>query len=139
MRFLPAQKLIIPSTCMKVVGSLIAVVAIIAAAVVVGVVVAKHHKSSSSSSSTADDNGSPTLSDPNDPSNFAKDPQLHKSFFGLAYTPEGSQLPSCGATLGSLLPLSFSLTSSDSTLDSVIVDIQIMSQLTDVDSLSLSL
>lgn len=133
-----SARLILASTCMKVIGSLVAVVAIVAAAVVIGVVVAKHHKSSSSSSSDSD-NGSPTLSDPNDPSNFQKDSQLHKSFFGLAYTPEGSQLPNCGATLGSLLPLSLSLTFSDSTLDAVTVDVQLMSQLTDVDFLSLSL
>ncbi|KXN87974.1 putative glucan endo-1,3-beta-glucosidase btgC [Leucoagaricus sp. SymC.cos] len=48
-----------------------------------------------------------------DPSNFKKDPRLHKSFFGLAYTPEGSLMPNCG-----------------NKLENVIRDIQLLSQLT---------
>ncbi|EKM78091.1 hypothetical protein AGABI1DRAFT_42275 [Agaricus bisporus var. burnettii JB137-S8] len=48
-----------------------------------------------------------------DPSVFDKDPNLHQSFYGLAYTPEGSQLPDCG-----------------NKLEDVIKDIQVMSQLT---------
>ena len=35
-----------------------------------------------------------------DPSVFPKDPNLHQAFYGIAYTPEGSQLPDCGNSLG---------------------------------------
>ena len=38
--------------------------------------------------------------DPNDPSTFQLDSRLKKSFYGIAYTPEGSQLPDCGNSLG---------------------------------------
>lgn len=38
--------------------------------------------------------------DPKDPSTFVKDPKLRQAFYGLAYTPEGSQLPWCGNKLG---------------------------------------
>ncbi|KAF8638484.1 hypothetical protein AX17_002173 [Amanita inopinata Kibby_2008] len=55
--------------------------------------------------------GNPTNG--NDPSVFPKDPNFHRSFYGMAYTPEGSQLPDC-----------------QNSLDGVIKDIQIMSQLT---------
>jgi len=51
--------------------------------------------------------------DPNDPSTFVKDPNLHQSLYGLAYTPQGSQLPDCGSKLAD-----------------VVQDIQLMSQLT---------
>ncbi|PFH52935.1 glycoside hydrolase family 17 protein [Amanita thiersii Skay4041] len=54
-------------------------------------------------------NGQPTT----DPSVFEKDPNLFKSFYGMAYTPENSQLPNCG-----------------NNLEAVIKDIQLMSQLT---------
>ncbi|TFL05915.1 glycoside hydrolase [Pterulicium gracile] len=50
----------------------------------------------------------------NDPSYFTRNSALRKSFYGLAYTPEGSMLPNCG-----------------NSLESVIRDVQIMSQLTD--------
>lgn len=43
--------------------------------------------------------GSSTLSN-SDPSSFAKDPALAQSFYGIAYTPEGSQMPNCGNSLG---------------------------------------
>jgi len=35
-----------------------------------------------------------------DPSIFSKDPNLHQAFYGIAYTPDGSQLPNCGNSLG---------------------------------------
>ncbi|KAH6909190.1 glycoside hydrolase superfamily [Coprinopsis sp. MPI-PUGE-AT-0042] len=52
-------------------------------------------------------------SDPSDPSTFIKDPNLHQSFYGIAYSPQNSQLPGCGATL-----------------PEVITDIQLLAQLT---------
>ena len=52
-------------------------------------------------------------SDKNDPSKFTKDSRLHKSFYGMCYTPTASQYPSCGASQ-----------------DAIIEDIQLMSQLT---------
>jgi hypothetical protein len=58
-------------------------------AVVVGVVVSNNKKSSSSA-----------LSSGSDPSNFQKDSRLIRSLYGIAYTPEGSILPNCGAELG---------------------------------------
>jgi len=48
-----------------------------------------------------------------DPSVFVKDDRLKQSFYGIAYTPQNVQLPSCGATQ-----------------DSVTQEIQIISQLT---------
>lgn len=38
------------------------------------------------------------LSNPNDPSQYQKDPRLHKSFYGLAYSPLNVLEPECGAT-----------------------------------------
>jgi len=37
-----------------------------------------------------------------DPSQFQQDKRLHKSFYGIAYTPEGALMPNCGAQLGAL-------------------------------------
>lgn len=37
-----------------------------------------------------------------DPSQFKQDKRLHKSFYGIAYTPEGALMPNCGAQLGVL-------------------------------------
>lgn len=99
-----------------VIGSIIGLIAIIAIGVGVGVTVSKKNsssKSSSGSSSSNDSAGAPKQQDPNDPSTFVKDDNLKHSFYGLAYTPEGSQLPDCGNSLGA-----------------VIQDIQLMSQLT---------
>jgi len=91
-----------------VIGSIIALVGLIAVGVGVGVGVSKSHKSSSSSSSNV-----VTQSNPNDPSSFQKNSALKQSFYGFAYTPEGVQLPECGAKLSD-----------------VITDIQLLSQLT---------
>ncbi|KAF5364275.1 hypothetical protein D9756_000750 [Leucocoprinus leucothites] len=73
-------------------------------------------KGSGSSGGTGSSPGSDKSGDVNigsDPSNFKKDPRLLKSFYGLAYTPEGALMPNCGAKL-----------------ENVIKDIQLMSQLT---------
>jgi hypothetical protein len=97
-------------------GAILAVVGIIIVGVTAGLVVANHKKSShnlSSSSSSSSNNTVVNQTNPNDPSTFVKDPNLHPSFYGLAYTPVGSQLPDCG-----------------NSLPAVIQDIQIMSQLT---------
>jgi len=93
-----------------VIGSLIAVVGLLIIGVVVGVVVSKNHKTSSRLSSTS---SVVNQTNPNDPSTFQKDSRLKQSFYGLAYTPAGSQLPDCG-----------------NSLTDVITDIQLMSQLT---------
>ncbi|EPQ30555.1 uncharacterized protein PFL1_02080 [Pseudozyma flocculosa PF-1] len=74
----------------------------------VGIYLAKRGDNSSSGSASG-----AVKSDPNDPSKFDKDPRLHQSLYGLCYTPLNSQLPSCGDTL-----------------EQVIEDVQIMSQLT---------
>lgn len=99
------------------IGIAIAVAGVIIIAVTVGVVVVNNSKknknlSTSSSSSGASPNAT-VQGDPNDPSKFTKDSNLHQSFYGIAYTPVGSQLPDCGNSLAA-----------------VIQDIQIMSQLT---------
>jgi exo-beta-1,3-glucanase (GH17 family) len=104
---------------LTVIGSIVALVVLIAVGVGVGVSVAKNHPKSSSKSASSSGSGSqpgpedPKQTDPNDPSTFEKDSRFHQSFYGLAYTPEGSQLPDCGNSLAA-----------------VIKDVQIMSQLT---------
>ncbi|KAG8858775.1 hypothetical protein FRB96_004912 [Tulasnella sp. 330] len=99
-------------------------------AVIVGVAVgvATHKKSSSSSSSSGSSSSSSggggsgggsggtgstagwTMSannvvqyNPKDLSQFTKDPRLHPSFYGVAYSPAGSILPTCGATFAQVL------------------------------------
>jgi exo-beta-1,3-glucanase (GH17 family) len=104
-----------------VMGGIITIIAIIVIAVTAGVVVSNSKKktnnlSSSGSSTSSSPAAVPSVvsqTNPNDPSTFVKDPNLHQSFYGLAYTPYGSQLPDCGNSLAA-----------------VIQDIQIMSQLT---------
>jgi exo-beta-1,3-glucanase (GH17 family) len=94
-----------------IIGGIVALVAIIAIGAGVGVSLSKKNTSSGTSSSKS---GSTTKqTDPNDPSSFVKDPKLKQSFWGLAYTPEGSQLPNCG-----------------NNLTSVIQDMQLISQIT---------
>ncbi|KAJ6520911.1 glycoside hydrolase family 17 protein [Mycena vulgaris] len=83
---------------------------LIAAGVALGIVLSKKSSSSSSSSSSS---ASSKTSSSSDPSSFTKDPALIKSFYGIAYTPEGSQLPDCGNSLAD-----------------VITDVQLLSQLT---------
>ncbi|KAI0351693.1 glycoside hydrolase [Trametes cingulata] len=91
-----------------VIGSIVALLGLVAIGVGVGVTVAKNHKSSGSSSKTSGSSSS------GDPSSFTLDARLKKSFYGIAYTPYGSQYPECG-----------------NSLDDVITDIQLLSQLTD--------
>ncbi|BEJ10712.1 hypothetical protein CspHIS471_0101340 [Cutaneotrichosporon sp. HIS471] len=100
-----------------IIGALIVIAAIVA--VVVAVVLTQTGKKSGGSSSgsgSGSKSGSSdgtTLKDPNDPSNFDKDPRLHQVFWGMAYQPDGAIPPMCGATL-----------------DAVIRDMQIVSQMT---------
>ncbi|KAJ3712979.1 glycoside hydrolase superfamily [Lentinula guzmanii] len=86
-----------------VLGGLIAIIVAIIVAVILGVVLSRKNSSSSSS----DDSIS------GDPSQFTKDSSLKQSFWGIAYTPEGTLYPDCGAKLSD-----------------VVTDIQLLSQLT---------
>lgn len=99
----------------QVIGSVLALVVLIVAGVVIGVEVSKHNssnKSSSSSSGKKTSSGNYAVgpygvvqqTDPNDPSTFIKDDRLKQSFYGMAYTPENSQLPNCGNSLGTRTP-----------------------------------
>lgn len=80
----------------QVIGSLIALVGLIAVGVGVGVGVSKSHKASGATSSNTK---AVNQTNPNDPSSFEKNSALKQSFYGIAYTPEGVQLPDCGAKL----------------------------------------
>ncbi|KAJ7096514.1 glycoside hydrolase [Mycena belliarum] len=91
----------------KVLGAL-SLLGLVGAGVALGVVLSKKSAAASGSSNT-----SSKASVGGDPSVFAKDAALVKSFWGIAYTPEGSQLPNCG-----------------NSLDDIIKDIQLLSQLT---------
>jgi len=94
----------------------IGLLVLLIAGVAIGVTMAKS-KSHSSSSSSGDKNNKGvtgvTHSDPSDPSKFDLDSRLKQSFYGIAYTPLNAQYPACGDTL-----------------EGVIEDIQILSQLT---------
>ncbi|KAJ2922551.1 hypothetical protein H1R20_g14549, partial [Candolleomyces eurysporus] len=92
-------------------GGVLVVVGLIIIGVVVGVVVSNNRKKNEDTKSSTSDAVNQT--DPNDPSTFIKDPNLHQAFYGMAYTPENSQLPGCG-----------------NKLSEVIQDIQLISQLT---------
>jgi exo-beta-1,3-glucanase (GH17 family) len=94
-----------------VIGSVITLVILIAAGVAVGVTLSKKNSNNSSSSSSSAT--TPPGTNPNDPSNFPKNSSLINSFYGIAYTPLGSQLPDCG-----------------NSLTEVIEDIQLLSQIT---------
>ncbi|KAF8730312.1 hypothetical protein AX14_005656 [Amanita brunnescens Koide BX004] len=91
-----------------VMGSIVALVGIIVIGVVLGITLGRHGRKSSSSSGNSSNS-----SDLSDPSSFQKDPRLFQSFYGISYTPTGSQYPACG-----------------NSLDAVIQDVQILSQLT---------
>ena len=85
----------------KVIGSIIGIIVIIGVAVGVGVGVSQSNKSSNNSKSGGSSgNGTVPQTDPNDPSTFVRDDRLKKSFYGMAYTPENSQYPECGNSLG---------------------------------------
>lgn len=100
----------LPITRQQVIGSIVGLIIIIAVAVGVGVAVSKsHHNSnksasgnSSNSNNNSNGNSTVTQTNPNDPSTFVKDPNLKHSFYGIAYTPEGSQLPNCGNNIRTL-------------------------------------
>lgn len=67
-------------------------------AIIAGTTLA-HKSSAASPSSKSKSKSVVQQTDPNDPSTFVKDPALKQSFWGMAYTPEGSQLPGCGNNL----------------------------------------
>lgn len=116
-----------------VIGGIVALAIVLGA--IIGGVVASQHKKSSSSSSSSSSSGSTSSGNtkgwvmsannvvkynPGDLSQFEKDPRLLPSMYGIAYSPAGSILPSCGASF-----------------DQVLEDVYLMSQLTTV-SLRLS-
>ncbi|KAF9061675.1 hypothetical protein BDP27DRAFT_1369479 [Rhodocollybia butyracea] len=78
---------------------------------VVGVVPTRNAKSAPSSSNSS--SGGDSVS--GDPCQFTKDPKLKQSFWGIAYTPESTLYPTCGAKLSD-----------------IITDIQLLSQLTTI-------
>lgn len=78
----------------QVIGGIITVLSLVAIGVGVGISNTGNNSSPLSSSS----NG-PDQPDSNDPSSFVVDKRLHRSLYGLAYTPEGSLLPDCGNSL----------------------------------------
>ena len=92
----------------KIAAIVFAVVAIIA--VVVGVVVSQVTKKSgnggntgnSGSGSSSSGNGTSGVLVGNDPSVFDKDPNLHQSFWALAYTPQEAILPNCNVQLANV-------------------------------------
>ncbi|KAK0551974.1 hypothetical protein OC846_003058, partial [Tilletia horrida] len=86
------------------------------AVIAIGVTAAKsHHQDLGSQTLSGDNSGSGGSKKPDlgDPSKFTLDSRLKQSFYGFCYTPLNSQYPQCGASL-----------------DDVIVDIQLLSQLT---------
>ncbi|KAG6903424.1 hypothetical protein C0995_005447 [Termitomyces sp. Mi166 len=88
------------SLFVKALAAIIALLILVVVGVVVGVIVSrnKSRTSSSGTSTTGQANGG-TIGGSNDPGIFEKDPNLHKSFYGIAYTPEGSMMPNCGNSL----------------------------------------
>lgn len=61
------------------------ILAAVAAGVVVGILLKRRANSGKGVTGAVS-------SDPNDPSEFTKDPRLHKSFYGLCYTPLNAQV-----------------------------------------------
>ncbi|KAH9481343.1 Putative glucan endo-1,3-beta-glucosidase btgC [Psilocybe cubensis] len=99
-----------------IMGTIVGLIGIAVIAIAVGIVVSHNKKNNnnlSSSVSGVSSNSTVQQTDPGDPSKFTKDPNFHQAFWGMAYTPVGSQTPDCGNSLAA-----------------VIQDIQIMSQLT---------
>ncbi|KAF8312514.1 glycoside hydrolase family 17 protein [Clavulina sp. PMI_390] len=91
-------------------------VALVIGGIAAGVAIAVHKKSNGTGSNDNSNNtssGGGGSGGSSDPSNFQKNPNLHNSFYGFAYTPQGAILPDCGANISA-----------------VIEDIQLMSQLT---------
>ena len=98
-------------SCAQILGSIAAVVTLAAVGVGLGVGLTRNSSNSSSNRSST----SASSSSSSDPSDFTKDSNLKQVFYGIAYTPEGSQYPACG-----------------NNLTDVIKDIQLLSQLTTV-------
>jgi len=104
-----------------IIGGVVGLVAIIAIGVGVGVAVSNKKGGSSSGGKTNTTKGyvgsvnNVVMYNPDDPSQFDKDPRLTKSLYGMAYMPEGAIMPACGATM-----------------DAVLEDVMLMSQLTTV-------
>ncbi|KAF9243455.1 glycoside hydrolase family 17 protein [Melanogaster broomeanus] len=95
-----------------IIGAVLTVVALAVAGITAGVVVSKRNANNTSSAASSP-SGVPAGTNPSTPANFTLNPALVQSFYGIAYTPLGSQLPDCG-----------------NSLDEVIEDIQLLSQLT---------
>ncbi|ORY31807.1 glycoside hydrolase superfamily [Naematelia encephala] len=94
----------------------VALAIIVLVAVVVGVVVGKDRSGKGNNNDavkSGDTNSTSTLSNSTDPSQFTKDSRLHQSFWAIAYTPQSTLLPWCGAVQAN-----------------VTRDIQLLSQLT---------
>lgn len=96
-----------------IIGAVLTVVVLAAAGIAAGVIVSKKNSNNDAASSSSVPTGVPAGTNPTTPANFPLNPALVQSFYGIAYTPLGSQLPDCG-----------------NSLDEVIEDIQLMSQLT---------
>ncbi|KIJ66917.1 glycoside hydrolase family 17 protein [Hydnomerulius pinastri MD-312] len=81
-----------------VIGSVLTLAVLIAVGVGVGVTLSKKNSNNNNAVSSGGDTPSvaPPGTNPNDPSNFQKNPALKQSFYGIAYTPLGSQYPDCG-------------------------------------------
>ncbi|KAG8838099.1 hypothetical protein FRB91_007791 [Serendipita sp. 411] len=60
-----------------------------------------NHSGTSSASSGGSSGATPTSTGAADPivTDFPLDPALHKSFWGMAYTPPGAIMPECGANI----------------------------------------
>jgi len=106
-----------------VILSVLALIVLVTVGVVAGILVSKNNskeksggstKAGSTGGSTPSAGTVPGTDTSGDPSVFAKDDRLHQSFYGFAYTPEGS-LPDYGCSI--LFP-------------NVVKDIQLLSQLT---------
>ncbi|TFK28861.1 glucan 1,3 beta-glucosidase [Coprinopsis marcescibilis] len=107
-----------------VIGSIIGILVLAGIGTAVGVVVSRNNKTSNSSNgssssgstsgSTGNSSGPSNVDIGDDPSVFDLDPRLHKSFYGMAYTPHNALIElGCG-----------------NTLEGTIADIQVISQLT---------
>ncbi|KAK7033369.1 glycoside hydrolase family 17 protein [Favolaschia claudopus] len=81
----------------------VALLGLIGAAVACFFLLKKNLASSSSNSGSHFRSPSSSSVSQNDPSDFERDPALVQSFYGIAYTPEGSQLPDCGNSLDDVI------------------------------------
>lgn len=109
-RFFIVERTKVCLTRPQVITCIVALVIIIAVSVSVGVVVGRKNNNSNTRSSTNTGVSNPDAvnqTDPNDPSSFVPDPNLRQAFYGIAYTPVGSQLPDCGNKLGVSAPNAF--------------------------------